>query len=80
MKTDQYKLGVTLTFLTWMAHSPFASFLKVFCAGVLGWVLINAQTIGLHPALALGLAAGLPIIINWLNPEYTNYGRENETN
>jgi hypothetical protein len=41
----------------------------------LGWVLINADSLGLHPALALGLAAGLPIIINWLNPEYDNYGR-----
>jgi hypothetical protein len=64
-----------MTFLTWLAHSPIASFLKVFSAGILGWVLINADSLGLHPALALGLAAGLPIIINWLNPEYDNYGR-----
>lgn len=64
-----------MTFLTWLAHSPLASFFKVFAAGVLGWVLINADTLGLHPALALGLAAGLPILINWLNPEYDNYGR-----
>jgi hypothetical protein len=64
-----------MTFLTWLAHSPIASFFKVFGAGVLGWVLINADTLGIHPALALGLAAGLPILINWLNPEYDNYGR-----
>jgi len=25
----------------------------------------------------MGLAAGLPIVINWLNPEYDNYGRAN---
>jgi hypothetical protein len=36
---------------------------------------MNAESLGLHPAAALGLAAGLPILINWLNPEYDNYGR-----
>jgi hypothetical protein len=66
-----------MTFLTWLAHSPVASFLKVFSAGVLGWLLMNANTLELHPALALGLAAALPILINWLNPEYDNYGRAN---
>jgi hypothetical protein len=66
-----------MTFLIWLANSPLASFFKVFGAGVLGWVLINADSLGLHPALALGLAAGLPIIINWLNPEYDIYGRAN---
>ena len=64
-----------MTVLTWLAHSPLASFFKVFAAGILGWVLMNADSFGLHPALALGLAAGLPILINWLNPEYDNYGR-----
>jgi hypothetical protein len=66
-----------MTILTWLAHSPIASFFKVFGAGVLGWVLMNGDSLGLHPALALGLAAGLPILINWLNPEYDNYGRAN---
>jgi hypothetical protein len=66
-----------MTFLTWLAHSPIASFFKVFSAGVLGWVLMNAESLGLHPAAALGLAAALPILINWLNPEYDNYGRAN---
>lgn len=63
--------------LTWLAHSPIASFLKVFGAGVLGWVLVNADTFGIHPALTIGLVSALPIIINWLNPEYNNYGRAN---
>jgi hypothetical protein len=66
-----------MTFLTWLAHSPIASFFKVFSAGILGWLFINADNLELHPALALGLAAGLPILINWLNPEYDNYGRAN---
>lgn len=66
-----------MSVLTWLAHSPIASFVKVFAAGVLGWVLMNSESLGLHPALALGLAAALPIVINWLNPEYDNYGRAN---
>ena len=61
--------------LVWLAHSPVASFLKVFSAGVLGWVLVNADTLGIHPALTIGLVSALPIMINWLNPEYDNYGR-----
>ena len=64
-----------MTFTTWLAHSPLASFIKVFGAGCLGWFLINADTLGLHPALTIGLISALPILINWLNPEYDNYGR-----
>jgi hypothetical protein len=66
-----------MSVLTWLAHSPIASFFKVFSAGVLGWVLMNSESLGFHPAVALGLAAALPIVINWLNPEYDNYGRAN---
>ena len=69
-----------MTFLTWLAVSPLASFAKVFSAGVLGWVLMNGDLLGLHPAIALGLAAVLPMIINWLNPEFSSYGLEHETN
>jgi hypothetical protein len=64
-----------MTFLTWFAHSPIASFLKVFGAGFLGWLLVNANTLGIHPALTISLVSSLPILINWLNPEYNNYGR-----
>jgi hypothetical protein len=61
--------------LKWIANSPIASFCKVFGAGVLGWVLINADTLNIHPALTIGFVSTLPIIINWLNPEYKNYGK-----
>jgi hypothetical protein len=64
-----------MSFLTWFANSPIASFVKVFGAGVLGWILVNLGTLGIHPALTIGLVSALPIIINWLNPEYENYGR-----
>jgi hypothetical protein len=55
-----------MTFLTWFAHSPIASFLKVFGAGFLGWLLVNANTLGIHPALTISLVSSLPILINWL--------------
>jgi hypothetical protein len=42
---------------------------------VLGWLLVNIDTLGIHPAITIGLVSALPILINWLNPEYTNYGR-----
>ena len=67
-----------MNFMRWFADSPLASFIRVFGAGVLGWVLINADTLKMHPALIIGLVSALPIIINWLNPEYKNYGKGNE--
>jgi hypothetical protein len=67
-----------MSVLEWVANSPIASFFKVFGAGVLGWLLINADTLNIHPALTIGLVSALPIIINWLNPEYKNYGKGNE--
>ena len=70
--------GQIMSVLEWVANSPIASFCKVFGAGVLGWLLINADTLNIHPALTIGLVSALPIIINWLNPEYKNYGKGNE--
>ena len=67
-----------MNFLRWFADSPLASFVRVFGAGVLGWVLVNADTIKIHPALVIGLVSALPILINWLNPEYKNYGKGHE--
>jgi hypothetical protein len=68
-----------MSILKWVANSPIASFCKVFGAGVLGWVLINADTLNIHPALTIGLVSALPIIINALNPEYKNYGYKDES-
>lgn len=63
------------TFLTWFAKSPLAAFSRVVAAGVLGWVLMNANDLNVHPALAISLASGLPILIAWLNPADTRYGK-----
>lgn len=63
-------------FLSWLASSPLASFAKIFAAGVLGWVVLNLDSLNIHPAVAIGLASALPVIVNWLNPSDTRYGNE----
>lgn len=65
-------------FLSWLATSPLASFAKIFGAGVLGWVVVNVDSFNVHPAVAIGLASALPIVINWLNPEDARYGSVSE--
>jgi hypothetical protein len=62
----------------WLAYSPLASFAKIFGAGVLGWVLMNLDTLEVHPAVAMSLASGIPILINWLNPVDNRYGVSEE--
>ena len=62
----------------WLAYSPLASFAKIFGAGVLGWVLMNLDTLEVHPAVAMSLASGIPILINWLNPVDNRYGKTEE--
>ena len=61
--------------LCWLANSPIASFAKIFGAGVLGWILLNLESLNIHPAAAIGLASALPIIVNWLNPVDFRYGK-----
>lgn len=65
-------------FLSWLASSPLASFAKIFAAGVLGWIVLNLDNLSVHPAVAIGLASALPVIINWLNPVDSRYGNEGD--
>ena len=62
-------------FLIWLANSPLASFAKIFGAGILGWFVVNLDSMDIHPAVAIGLVSALPIIINWLNPTDVRYGK-----
>lgn len=63
-------------FFEWLASSPLASWAKVFVASMLGWVIMNADSLGIHPALAMALVASLPVLVNWLNPADSRYGKE----
>lgn len=67
-----------IKFLEWLAVSPLASFVKIFAAGVLGWVVVNVDSLSLHPAIAIGIASALPVVINWLNPVDSRYGNEGD--
>ena len=60
----------------WFATSPIASFLRTFGAGVLGWVILNANDLNLHPAIAIALASSLPVLISWLNPADERFGND----
>lgn len=62
-------------FLAWLATSPLASAAKVGLAASLGYVLADPDILGVPPIVAVGVVAGLPVLINWLNPEDTRYGR-----
>lgn len=65
-------------FLIWLANSPLASFAKIFGAGILGWFVVNLDSMDIHPAVAIGLVSALPIIINWLNPTDARYGKHED--
>jgi hypothetical protein len=63
-----------MSILTWLATSPIAAFFRVFGAGVLGWVILNADSIEAHPAIVIGLVSALPVLIAWLNPADPRFG------
>ena len=65
-------------------NTIFASWLKVFVSAILGAYLIELQN-GVNlfswnlemieSLLTVGVVSVIPIIINWLNPSDTRYGR-----
>ena len=61
--------------LTWLATSPLASAAKVAVSAALVWLVDNATTLNLPPVAQVALLAGLPVLINSLNPADTRYGR-----
>lgn len=63
-----------MSILEWFGTSPIASFLRTFAAGSLGWVILNADSLNLHPALIIGLVSALPVLISWLNPADPRFG------
>ena len=67
-------------FLTWLAVSPLASFLRVLLSTVLtlavaDFVKLGAFDLGNWEAwLIAALAAAIPPLLRWLNPADTAYG------
>lgn len=65
--------------------SPFGSFLKAFLATILTQYLIELQQgtdlfsmdiLMVKKLITAGLVANIPVIINWLNPNYQGYGKK----
>lgn len=65
-------------FWTWLATSPLASAAKVGLAASLGYVLADPDVLGMPPIVTVGVVVAIPVVINWLNPEDTRYGRSKE--
>lgn len=61
-------------FQIWFAKSPIASFLRVFIAGILGWLILNIDSLNIHPALAIALVSSLPVLVAALNPADDRFG------
>jgi hypothetical protein len=62
-------------FQIWFAKSPVASFLRVFVAGVLGWIVLNIDSLDIHPAIAIALVSSLPVLVSALNPADERFGK-----
>lgn len=65
-----------MKFLQWLATSPIASAFKVGSAAALVWLIDNVSTLEIPAVLQVSIVAGIPVIVNWLNPEDTRYGKQ----
>ena len=61
-----------------LATSPIGGFLKVAAAGMLVWIIDNVSTLNIPQIVQVGLIAGLPILINWMNPDDPRYGKSGD--
>lgn len=68
-------------FEDWLATSPLASAVKVFVAIVLGMAIADFVAKGSinfaswQTWIIAGLASAVPVVINWLNPSDSRYGK-----
>lgn len=62
----------------WLATSPIGGFAKVAAGAMLVWIVDNLSTFQIPEIVQVGLIAGLPIIINWINPDDRRYGKSGD--
>jgi hypothetical protein len=62
----------------WLATSPIGGFAKVASGAMLVWIVDNLSTFQIPEIVQVGLIAGLPIIINWINPNDPRYGKSGD--
>lgn len=61
-------------FLWWLANSPIATACKIGAAAALAWVVGNPQALDLPPWALAAITAGVPVLVNALNPADHRYG------
>lgn len=67
--------------MTWLATTPLGTAAKTFLAVLLStalasWANDGAITLDAWQTWVIAAASSaLPVIVNWLDPAYTNYGR-----
>lgn len=59
--------------------SPLGTFLKVFLSTVLTmWIAMDnifaVDVTALRAIISAGVVSAMPVVLNYLNPEYKNYG------
>lgn len=64
--------------------SPFGTFIKVFLSTILTmWIAMDdLWAMDMHTLKSLasaGVVSAMPVILNYLNPQYKNYGTGAET-
>jgi len=68
----------------WLATTPLGSAFKVFCGAIIAAVLLTWTQEGSisfdhwQTWLIGALGIAVPVIINWLNPTDSRYGRGND--
>jgi len=62
----------------WLATSPIGGFVKVATGAMLVWIVDNLSTFDIPQIVQVGLIAGLPILINWINPCDPRYGKSGD--
>jgi hypothetical protein len=83
MTTHAQAAGVSgwHTFVNWFATSPIGSFIRVFVATMLTLALADltsAASVGFanwRSWVAAAAAASVPVLIRWINPQDTTFGR-----
>ena len=78
---DNIEVNYYDKFLKWFAASPIASWLRVFVAIVLGQIITEWTKTGTFTFsnwqqwLMAGVVALIPMVIRWLNPQDTAFGK-----
>ena len=65
-------------FWEWFAVSPLAQAASVAASAALAWLVENVTSLNLHPLVVVAIVAGVPVLIDALNPEDVRFGKRDE--